>query len=100
MMRFELGLEPPDPSRARRSALVIAGAYVAGGIVPLLPYMAVAHASSALPWSVAVTLLALGVFGWIKGRFTGAPRGRSALQTVLIGGLAAGAAFLIARLIS
>jgi VIT1/CCC1 family predicted Fe2+/Mn2+ transporter len=49
---------------------------------------------------VAVTLLALGVFGWIKGRFTGAPRGRSALQTVLIGGLAAGAAFLIARLIS
>src|SRR6266513_188644 len=97
MMRFELGLEPPDPSRARRSALVIAGAYVAGGIVPLLPYMAVTRASSALPWSVAVTLLALGVFGWIKGRFTGAPRGRSALQTVLIGGLAAGAAFLIAR---
>ncbi len=100
MMRFELGLEQPDPSRARRSAVVIAGAYVVGGIVPLVPYMATGRASSALPWSVVVTLLALGVFGWIKGRFTGAPRGRSALQTMLIGGLAASAAFLIARLIS
>lgn len=100
MMRFELGLEQPDPARARQSAVVIAGAYVAGGIVPLIPYMVAAHASAALPWSVVVTLLALGVFGWIKGRFTGAPRGRSALQTMLIGGLAAGAAFLIARLIA
>jgi VIT1/CCC1 family predicted Fe2+/Mn2+ transporter len=100
MMRFELGLEQPDPARARQSAVVIAGAYIVGGIVPLVPYMATTHASTALPWSVLVTLLALGLFGWIKGRFTGAPRWRSALQTVLIGGLAAGAAFLIARLIS
>jgi VIT1/CCC1 family predicted Fe2+/Mn2+ transporter len=100
MMRFELGLEQPDPARARQSAVVIAGAYVVGGIVPLIPYMAAARASAALPWSVLVTLLALGVFGWIKGRFTGAPRGRSALQTMLIGGLAAGAAFVIARLVS
>ncbi len=100
MMRFELGLEQPDPARARQSAVVIAGAYVLGGIVPLIPYMTTARASAALPWSVVVTLVALGVFGWIKGRFTGSPRGRSALQTVLIGGLAAGAAFVIARLVS
>jgi VIT1/CCC1 family predicted Fe2+/Mn2+ transporter len=100
MMRFELGLEQPDPARARRSALVIAGAYIAGGIVPLLPYMALRSASGALPWSVGVTLAALAVFGWVKGGFTGAPRLRSAFQTMLIGGLAAGAAFLIARAIS
>jgi VIT1/CCC1 family predicted Fe2+/Mn2+ transporter len=100
MMRFELGLEQPDPARARRSALVIAGAYIAGGIVPLLPYMALRSAAGALPWSVGVTLAALGVFGWVKGGFTGAPRLRSAFQTMLIGGLAAGAAFLIARAIS
>jgi VIT1/CCC1 family predicted Fe2+/Mn2+ transporter len=100
MMRFELGLEQPDPARARESAFVIAAAYVAGGVVPLLPYMATTTAQAALPWSVVVTLLALALFGWIKGRFTGAPRGRSALQTMLVGGLAAGAAFLIARLIS
>ena len=100
MMRFELGLEQPDPARARRSALVIAGAYIVGGIVTLLPYMASRSASGALPWSVGVTLAALGLFGWVKGGFTGAPRLRSAFQTMLIGGLAAGAAFLIARAIS
>ena len=100
MMRFELGLEQPDPARARRSALVIAGAYIAGGIVPLAPYMATASAATALPWSVGVTLLALGVFGFVKGRFTGARPWRSALQTMLIGGFAAAAAFLIARAVS
>ncbi len=100
MMRFELGLEPPDPKRALRSALVIAGAYVAGGLIPLAPYMTLTAASSALGASVGVTLAALAVFGYVKGHFTGARPLRSALQTVLIGGLAAGAAFGIARVIS
>src|SRR5437867_10160305 len=100
MLRFELGLEKPDPRRAVTSALVIAGAYIAGGLVPLGPYMLSASARGALPWSIAVTGTALVVFGWIKGRLTGAPPARSALQTLLVGGLAAGAAFLIARAIS
>src|SRR6059036_431619 len=100
MMRFELGLEKPDPARARTSAVVIGGAYVAGGLIPLTPYMLTASARSALPWSVLVTLTALAVFGWVKGNFAGTTPLRSALQTVLIGGLAAGAAFLIARLIA
>lgn len=100
MLRFELGLEQPDPARARTSALVIAAAYVAGGVIPLAPYMLSASAGRALPWSVALTLTALAVFGWVKGRFTGAPPARSALGTTLIGGLAAAAAFAIARLIS
>lgn len=100
MMRFELGLEKPDPARARTSALVIGGAYVAGGLIPLTPYMLMASARSALPWSALVTLTALAVFGWVKGNFAGTTPLRSALQTVLIGGLAAGAAFLIARLIA
>src|SRR5437773_1332087 len=100
MLRFELGLEKPDPARARTSALVIGGAYVAGGLIPLTPYMLMASARSALPWSALVTLTALAVFGWVKGNFAGTTPLRSALQTVLIGGLAAGAAFLIARLIA
>jgi len=100
MMRFELGLEKPDPRRAVRSGAVIAAAYVVGGLIPLGPYMLHSSARGALPWSVAVTGVALAVFGWIKGRFTGAPPARSALQTVLIGGLAAAAAFVIARAIS
>ena len=100
MMRFELGLEEPDPKRAVQSALTIAGSYIAGGFIPLSPYLVFHSSREALAWSAAVTLVALGVFGYIKGRFTGSRPGRSALQTVVIGGLAAGAAFLIAKAIS
>jgi VIT1/CCC1 family predicted Fe2+/Mn2+ transporter len=100
MMRFELGLEKPNPSRARTSAAVIAGAYIAGGLIPLAPYMLVARASTALIVSVCVTLVALAVFGLVKGRYTGARPLRSAMQTTITGGLAALAAFLIARAIT
>ena len=100
MMRFELGLEEPDPSRAWKSALTIASAYIVGGIIPLSAYLILSDAQAALRLSVGVTLLALAVFGGIKGRFTGVPVVRAALQTVIIGGLAAAAAFAIARWIS
>jgi len=100
MMRFELGLEQPEPGRALRSALTIAGAYIVGGLIPLSAYLIFADAHRALNVSVVMTLLALGVFGAIKGRFTGTPLIRSALQTMLIGGLAAAAAFGLARAIS
>jgi VIT1/CCC1 family predicted Fe2+/Mn2+ transporter len=99
MMRFELGLEKPDPARALTSALTIALAYVVGGFIPLGPYILLSS-RSALTASVAITLLALAVFGYVKGHFTGAPPVRSAVQTVVIGGLAAAAAFAIARAIS
>ncbi len=100
MMRFELGLEQPDRSRAWKSALTIAGAYALGGIIPLAAYLFIADAHQALRVSAVVTLLALGTFGAIKGRFTGAPVARGAFQTALIGSLAAAAAFGIARWIS
>jgi len=99
-MRFELGLEEPNPKRALESAATIAGSYIGGGFIPLAPYMVLHSARTALVWSALVTLIALGVFGYIKGRFTGSKPGRSALQTVVIGGLAAGAAFIIAKAIS
>ena len=100
MMRFELGLERPDPSRAWKSALTIALAYVVGETIPLSAYLLVSDIHNALKVSVMVTLAALAVFGGIKGRFTGVPVIRSALQTSVIGGLAAAAAFAIARWIS
>ncbi len=100
MMRFELGLEEPNPGRALTSALTIAGAYIIGGLIPLAPYMLISSAQSALTISVLITLVALLVFGYIKGHFTGARPFRSALQTTFIGGLAAAAAFGIARAIS
>jgi VIT1/CCC1 family predicted Fe2+/Mn2+ transporter len=100
MMRFELGLEQPDPGRALRSALTIALAYVVGGLVPLSPYILVTAVHYAFLLSVAVTLIALFIFGFVKARYTGAPTLRGALQTLIIGALAAGAAYLIARWIS
>ena len=98
MMRFELGLEAPDPRRAPRSALTIAASYIAGGLIPLAPYMATEHSQVALRYSVGATILALAIFGYVKGRFTGAPAWRSSLHTTIIGGLAAGVAYWIATL--
>jgi len=100
MMRFELGLEKPDPKRAFISAATIAGAYIAGGFIPLGPYIFFSTSGTALTVSIIVTLIALTIFGYIKGHFTGTSPLRSAIQTVLIGGLAAAVAFLIARAIS
>ncbi|MEX0879819.1 MAG: VIT1/CCC1 transporter family protein [Thermoanaerobaculia bacterium] len=97
MMRFELGLEKPDPRRALRSALTIGGAYALGGLIPLGPYILQDDVGTALKISVVLTLAALAVFGYVKGRFTGAGPWKSALQTTLIGGIAAAAAFAIAR---
>ncbi len=97
MMRFELGLEEPDPRRAGKSALTIALSYIAGGMVPLTPYFFARTVQEGLLGSVILTLLALFVFGYIKGRFTTTHPFRSAWQTVFVGGLAATAAFAIAK---
>jgi VIT1/CCC1 family predicted Fe2+/Mn2+ transporter len=100
MMRFELGLEEPDPGRALRSALTIALSYIVGGLVPLSPYILASQVRSAFLLSIAVTLVALFIFGFVKARFTGAPSFRGGVQTLVIGALAASAAYLIARWIS
>jgi len=100
MMRFELGLEEPDPGRAGRSAATIAVSYIVGGLVPLAPYILMRQVAPALWISVGVTLLALFVFGSIKGHYTGVRPLRGGVQTALVGGLAAAAAFFIARLIT
>jgi predicted membrane protein (TIGR00267 family) len=99
MMRFELGLEEPDPKRARSSAFTIAVSYIVGGLIPLSPYILFNKISTALPVSVLVTMIALFVFGYFKGRFTGINPLRGGVQTLLVGGLAAAVAFAIARII-
>ena len=100
MMRFELGLEEPAPGRAVRSAATIAVSYIAGGAIPLAPYLLFADIATALHVSVAITLLALALFGAIKGKLLGSHVLRSAIQTVLIGGIAAAAAFELAKLLN
>jgi len=98
MMRFELGLERPQPDRAWKSATTIAVSYVVGGLIPLLPYVFAGDVRRALVISIVCTLIALAGFGFAKGVATGVSGGKSALQTTVIGGLAAAAAFLLARL--
>ena len=100
MMRFELGLERPDPKRAPISAATIAVSYLIGGLIPLIPYMLAENMRSALLYSVIVTGIALAVFGAVKGRLTGINMFKSGTQTLLVGGLAAGAAFYLAHLFS
>jgi VIT1/CCC1 family predicted Fe2+/Mn2+ transporter len=99
MMKFELGLDKPEPRRALQSGATIALAYVFGGMIPLLPYILIPQVGQALPFSVGFTLFALLLFGFIKGRVTGVSAFRSSLQTGLVGSLAAGAAYLLARLL-
>jgi VIT1/CCC1 family predicted Fe2+/Mn2+ transporter len=100
MMRFELGLEAPRPRRAVGSALTIAVAYIVGGFVPLSPYIVYADPEPALKWSAIVTGIALFLFGWGKGRYTGVPAWKSAAQTCVVGGLAAATAFFMGRAFS
>ncbi len=98
MMRFELGLERPDPKRAPISAATIAASYFVGGLIPLAPYLITSSMDTAFKASVMLTAIALLVFGAIKGRLTGLNVIKSSLQTAAVGGLAAAAAYYLAHL--
>lgn len=97
LMRFELDLKQPDPKHAPISAFTIGTSYAAGGLVPLIPYMLTKDLGTALQMSVGMTAVALFIFGAVKGHFTGANRIKSAAQTLLVGGIAAGAAYALAH---
>ncbi|KUG08622.1 VIT1/CCC1 transporter family protein [Solirubrum puertoriconensis] len=99
MMKYELGLEQPDPERARNSAATIGLAYALGGLIPLSAYFVAATPTEGLTWSALITLLCLLVFGYFKSRLTGQPPVLGALKMAAIGALAAAAAFGVARLV-
>lgn len=100
MMKFELGIEKPDPKRAKQSAFTIGLSYMVGGLIPLLPYAVIEDVRSALPVSTALTVSALFIFGYVKGKFTVAKPMKSAWQTLAVGGLAAATAYVVASLIT
>ncbi len=100
MMREELRLEAPEPGRARQSAITIGLSYIAGGIIPLFPYVLPVSVTQALLISVVVTIIALAIFGAVKARFTGVSPVRSAIQTTLVGGTAAAVAYVLAHFVS
>lgn len=100
MMRYELGLEKPDPKRATKSAMNIGLSYVVGGLVPLSPYFFVTTPTDGLKWSCVITVCCLFVFGFFKARITGQNPIGGAIRVTLIGSVAAAAAFFIAQLFS
>ncbi len=99
MMKHELGLDKPEPERARKSAFNIGLSYIIGGFVPLSPYFLLPDAIVALQYSVGITLLCLFVFGYLKSKMTGVNPLMGGLKVMLIGAAAAAAAFTIAKLI-
>lgn len=98
MMKFELGLDKPDPRRATKSALNIGISYAVGGIIPLSPYFFIDDSREALKFSVVATLICLFIFGYFKSKITGVPVLSGAIKVMLIGALAAAAAFGVAML--
>jgi VIT1/CCC1 family predicted Fe2+/Mn2+ transporter len=98
MMKYELGLDKPDPKRATKSALNIGISYIAGGIIPLSPYFFISDVHEALKISVIATLICLFIFGYFKSRITGVNAWWGAIRVTLIGALAAGAAFTVASI--
>ena len=99
MMKYELGLDKPDPKRARKSAFNIGVSYIVGGLIPLSPYFFISSGIDGLKVSTAITLLCLFVFGYFKSKITGVNALAGALRVTIIGALAAGCAFAIARMI-
>ncbi|SDS09624.1 TIGR00267 family protein [Mucilaginibacter mallensis] len=100
MMKYELGLDKPDPNRATRSAITIGISYIIGGIIPLSPYFFIHDTQEALLFSCGITLLALFIFGYFKSKLTGQPPVSGGIKVVVIGALAAAAAFILARAIN
>ncbi|MBB3839574.1 VIT1/CCC1 family predicted Fe2+/Mn2+ transporter [Runella defluvii] len=98
MMKYELGLEKPDPNQARKSALTIGISYAFGGMVPLLPYFFTSTPFEGLIWSAVTTLICLFIFGYFKSKATGQHPWLGALKVTLIGAVAAAAAFGVAKL--
>jgi VIT1/CCC1 family predicted Fe2+/Mn2+ transporter len=99
MMKYELGLEKPDPQRAKKSAFNIGFSYIVGGLIPLSPYFFAADGIQGLKISTVITLICLFVFGYFKSKLTGVNRWEGAIRVMFIGAIAAGCAFAIARLI-
>ena len=100
MMRYELGLEKPEANRAKQSAITIGVSYIVGGIIPLSPYFFIRDSQVALYYSCAITMVCLFVFGYFKSKVTGQPLFGGALKVLIIGALAAAAAFIMAKAIN
>ncbi|KAG9226897.1 hypothetical protein CCMSSC00406_0003430 [Pleurotus cornucopiae] len=101
---LKFGLEDIPTIRLYASAFTIGLGYLVGGLIPLFPYFFIPRAHIALMYSCLFTGIILLIFGAIKARVTGAGQGVKgyvwgAVSTLMVGGLAAGAAFGIVKML-
>ena len=100
IMKHELGLEKPHPKRQITSAATIGLSYAIGGIVPLFPYIVIPNPHHAFMMSIVLTACALIIFGYVKSVLIGINPFKGALRTVLVGAIAAAAAYFIAGMLA
>jgi predicted membrane protein (TIGR00267 family) len=100
MMKLELMMEKPAKNRAAISAVTIAISYLAGGLIPLFPYIITSNSKTGFYVSCIVTILALIIFGYFKSKMTGRPLLKGTIKVAVTGVIAAAAAFLLAKAVS
>jgi VIT1/CCC1 family predicted Fe2+/Mn2+ transporter len=98
MMKYELGLEEPNPNRATKSVATIGFSYVVGGMIPLSRSFFTTTPTEGLKISVVITLVCLFILGYYKSILTGQPVLAGSVKVMIIGALAA-AVFDLAKLI-
>ncbi|CDR42318.1 CYFA0S09e00980g1_1 [Cyberlindnera fabianii] len=105
VIRYGKGLEEPAENRELISAATIGSAYFFGGFIPLIPYFFVEHVDTGLIISIMVMALTLFVFGYFKAvislgdQCSQMKKVSEAVQMVAVGGIAAGSAWFLVRMI-
>lgn len=100
MMKLELKMERPAKNRATKSATTIALSYLAGGFIPLFPYIIFSNSKTGFYFSCTVTIFALIIFGYFKSKVTGQPLIKGTIKIAFTGIIAAAAAYLLAKAVS
>lgn len=95
MLVEEYGLSPVDP-RPMRAAQATFLAFLAAGMIPLMPYFL--GIAEPFAWSIGATALTFFAVGAMKSVWSLASWWRSGLETLLIGGCAAGIAYFVGTL--
>ena len=70
IIKYGRGLDEPAENRQIISATTIGGGYLAGGLVPLLPYFFVSGVGTGLLCPIIVMAITLFLFGYIKAQLS------------------------------
>jgi VIT1/CCC1 family predicted Fe2+/Mn2+ transporter len=104
MMKEELGLIEDSKKPLDAATSTILG-FIIIGVIPLVPFVIIfafgltSETSESFVYSVVFTSVAFFLIGIIKGKIVKKPLLRSGVTTLLVGGIAAAAAYLVGSLL-